>query len=501
MTAISMRAAVAAVGLLALGGCTLPHAQYAPSADYPTRPAAETPRPQYPVDAPTTTAQHSADPHDPVPQPSPPVAGAPLPPPAPAASGPVSLNGARFLFASTPWRLVTTPAAYHHPKKGKGARTKTAPAKLTKAERLKELRAIREREERLAHLRGRHLTPAERRAVVRETEASTAGNTRGAPSAVRSHKGDRVNEVAARYGVSVEALMRANHFHHPNGVIPPGTKVIIPAAPASVAERETTRRSSTKIYRAQRGDTIYAIGRKFKVTPREIEALNGFSPSTHLKTGQIVKLPGPPVVERVERHVAAAPEPLRERPESTDVIPPTTNGPVPYTSLTGARPTTPPERPYVAPVVQPTPLAPLGPPDAQVLLAGRGRFIWPVHGPVLTAFGPRSGGQRSDGLDIGAPMGAPVRAAATGEVVYAGALPDLGNLVLLKHEDGWITAYAHLSHTDVKIKDHVSQGQQVGEAGQSGAAAQPEVYFEIRYAPTPRDKAKPVDPALLLAGQ
>jgi murein DD-endopeptidase MepM/ murein hydrolase activator NlpD len=104
-------------------------------------------------------------------------------------------------------------------------------------------------------------------------------------------------------------------------------------------------------------------------------------------------------------------------------------------------------------------------------------------------------------LDISAALGAPVHAAAAGDVVYAGALPDLGNLVLIKHEDGWIIAYAHLARTEVKIRDHVSQGDEVGLAGQSGSAAQPEVYFEIRYAPTPRDKARPVDPALLLSSQ
>jgi murein DD-endopeptidase MepM/ murein hydrolase activator NlpD len=93
-----------------------------------------------------------------------------------------------------------------------------------------------------------------------------------------------------------------------------------------------------------------------------------------------------------------------------------------------------------------------------------------------------------------------VRAAAAGDVVYAGNLvPGFGNLVLIKHEDGWITAYAHLSRTEVKIKDHVSQGDEIGQAGESGGATQSEVYFEIRYAPTPRDKAKPVDPALLLS--
>ena len=198
------------------------------------------------------------------------------------------------------------------------------------------------------------------------------------------------------------------------------------------------------------------------------------------------------------------------------------SAPVPYDSLPGhlmgpaPSMTAPPQRPavqaYAAPPQRPAapayippvnlPQATPTPPDAQVVLAGRGRFVWPVHGPLLSNFGPKPGGQRSDGLDISAPEGSPVHAAANGDVVYAGDLvPGLGNLVLIKHDDGWITAYAHLSRTEVKIKDHVMQGAEIGLAGQTGGAAQPEVYFEIRYAPTPRDKAKPVDPALLLTNQ
>jgi len=70
--------------------------------------------------------------------------------------------------------------------------------------------------------------------------------------------------------------------------------------------------------------------------------------------------------------------------------------------------------------------------------------------------------------------------------------------VLLKHEDGWVTAYAHLSKIGVKMRDKVVQGQEVGLAGQTGLVDRPQVHFEIRYAENPRDKAKPVDPALLL---
>jgi murein DD-endopeptidase MepM/ murein hydrolase activator NlpD len=118
---------------------------------------------------------------------------------------------------------------------------------------------------------------------------------------------------------------------------------------------------------------------------------------------------------------------------------------------------------------------------------------------VLLGFGPEAGGQRNDGLDIAAPDGTPVQAAASGDVVYAGNLvPGFGNLVLIKHEDGWITAYAHLSTTEVKIREHVSQGSQIGTVGSSGGVDQPQLHFEVRYAPSPRERARPIDPALVL---
>jgi septal ring factor EnvC (AmiA/AmiB activator) len=137
--------------------------------------------------------------------------------------------------------------------------------------------------------------------------------------------------------------------------------------------------------------------------------------------------------------------------------------------------------------------------DAQVAAAGKGLFVWPVRGDITDSFGPKPGGQKSDGLTIAAPLGAPVDAAAGGDVVYVGSsLPGFGDLVLIRHEGGWVSVYAHLSHADVHIKDHVAQGDVIGEVGQSGGVAQPELYFEIRYAPAPHEKPKPIDPTLVL---
>ena len=133
--------------------------------------------------------------------------------------------------------------------------------------------------------------------------------------------------------------------------------------------------------------------------------------------------------------------------------------------------------------------------------SGRGRFIWPVKGQVLSGFGPKGPGQRNDGVDIAAGQGDPVRAAASGEVVYAGHdVAALGNLVAIKHADGWVTIYGNLEKITVKPRDTVAQGGQVGLAGKTGAADRAQVHFEVRYAAQPADKARPIDPALVLPG-
>ena len=176
-------------------------------------------------------------------------------------------------------------------------------------------------------------------------------------------------------------------------------------------------------------------------------------------------------------------------------------------------PTTP--QPYVPPprpVRRPTPSTPpssgpidgapvASPPasDSQITQMGAGRFEWPLRGEVLSSFGSKGTGQRNDGVNIRANTGDPVRSAADGDVVYAGdQVPGFGNLVLVKHADGWVTAYGHLSRVGVRMQQKVSQGQEIGLAGSSGGVSEPQLHFEVRFAPTPQERARPVDPALVL---
>jgi len=120
---------------------------------------------------------------------------------------------------------------------------------------------------------------------------------------------------------------------------------------------------------------------------------------------------------------------------------------------------------------------------------GKPRFEWPVRGKVVSSYGQMPGGRRNDGIDIAAPSGAPVKAADGGTVVYAGSeVKGLGNLVLISHPGGYVTAYAHAEQILVKKDEAVRRGQTIATVGQSGDTPQPVLHFEVRQA------NKPVDP-------
>jgi murein DD-endopeptidase MepM/ murein hydrolase activator NlpD len=339
-------------------------------------------------------------------------------------------------------------------------------------------------------------------------------------------KGDTVNVISDRLLTPKKLIIETNKLKKPYE-LEVGQSLQIPAK---------------KVYVVQSGDSLFSVARRFTVPAQILADLNGFEVHDHIRAGQRIALPagskdiGPIPRAATPAELAAAneprpepaprPVPVRRRPpvvvasseppentaESTGrelpPPPPTTpSTPRPYTSL-GDRPTRP-SRPYVAPPTRayPPPTTSLGvdaappPSDSQVSAAGRGRFIWPVHGDVLSNFGAKPGGQRNDGVDIGAPDRSAVVASASGDVVYAGdQIPGFGNLVLIKHEGGWVTAYAHLAVSEVKIREHVSQGAEIGQVGETGGVSQPELHFEIRYAPTARDKARPIDPKLVLSG-
>jgi len=120
-------------------------------------------------------------------------------------------------------------------------------------------------------------------------------------------------------------------------------------------------------------------------------------------------------------------------------------------------------------------------------------FGWPVRGTVISVFGPKGKGLDNDGLNIAAPKGAPVKASASGVVAYAGnEMKGFGNLVLIRHEGGWVTAYAHLDRVVVARDSPVAKGDMIGTVGTTGGVGSPQLHFEAR------QDGKPVDPELVL---
>ncbi len=141
------------------------------------------------------------------------------------------------------------------------------------------------------------------------------------------------------------------------------------------------------------------------------------------------------------------------------------------------------------PRVRPT--VPSPPANAQNAgsVADTGRLRWPVAGKVISSFGPRPDGTHNDGVNLAAQMGTDVHAAETGVVAYAGdELKGYGNLVLVRHDNGWVTAYAHADEILVKRGDRIKRGQVIAKAGRTGQVDQPQVHFELRQG------QKPVDP-------
>jgi murein DD-endopeptidase MepM/ murein hydrolase activator NlpD len=118
--------------------------------------------------------------------------------------------------------------------------------------------------------------------------------------------------------------------------------------------------------------------------------------------------------------------------------------------------------------------------------AGAPSFAWPLTGRVISEFGATSTGGKNDGINIATNSGTAIHAAASGTITYAGnELKNYGNLVLIKHEGGYTTAYAHADNLVVARGDFVARGQVIGYAGQTGDVATPQLHFEIRNGTTP----------------
>lgn len=306
------------------------------------------------------------------------------------------------------------------------------------------------------------------------------------PREVTVQPGETLNDIGERLRTPVQAIADMNGLTPPYRVAP-GTKLLIPPP---------------LVYEVQPNDTYEGVGRRFSIDPRSIANLNDLEFEQGLRTGQ--KLALPPLVRDLGTNAeASGPTPLGARIGTAPLPshPATAHTRRPARTAADAAAAV-----AVAASRKPsaqsassaeTPTAATSSPD--ILAAGKGRFDWPVRGEVVSGYGPKGAGLRNDGVNIAAAEGTPVHAAAAGEVVYAGSsVPGFGNLVLIRHAGGWVTAYGHLAKINVKMQAIVSRETVIGQVGRTGNVDAPQLHFEIRYAASTAEKPKPVDPSQFL---
>jgi murein DD-endopeptidase MepM/ murein hydrolase activator NlpD len=321
--------------------------------------------------------------------------------------------------------------------------------------------------------------------------------------------GDTLFGIARKHDIPIRAVIDANRLEPPYAL--------------RSGQRLTLPRVRTHVVQA--GETVNAVSRRYGVEANALVRANAIQPPYNIMAGQTLILPGAAdgpstVVARNEEpaiatsappavpagRVDSAPLPA---PTGSPAGPPAIVSSAPASNPAARAPSVPAEAAPEPPAAAPAPVTTSAPataagtaraepqrahvePASAALPARAGRaFQWPVRGRIVSDFGPKGGGMHNDGINIAASRGAPIRAAENGVVVYAGnELRGFGNLLLLRHADGWMTAYAHADEILVARGDQVKRGEVIGRVGSTGNVASPQIHFEIRRgsrAVNPRD--------------
>jgi murein DD-endopeptidase MepM/ murein hydrolase activator NlpD len=311
--------------------------------------------------------------------------------------------------------------------------------------------------------------------------------------------GESLETISRRYGVPVAAIMEANSITSP-ATVHPGQHLVIPhrRGPASALSAPQTRMASNTptlpsaapvgpprtalapaagVHVVAPGETLHSIARLYGKPVLVLAKANNIPPDTMVKVGDRITIPG---AGSATAAVSPAAPPALAAPHGEAVV----------GSLATA------DSPHSARLASPVPSE--GQESAVKTAEPAGSlpsFRWPVRGRVIAGFGPKPNGLQNDGINLAVPEGTPVKAAEDGVVAYAGnELKGYGNLVLVRHSNGFVTAYAHASEILVKRGDAVKRGQVIVKSGQTGSVTSPQLHFEIRKGATP------VDPAQYLSG-
>jgi murein DD-endopeptidase MepM/ murein hydrolase activator NlpD len=307
---------------------------------------------------------------------------------------------------------------------------------------------------------------------------------------------DTLDTLSRRYNVSSTAILQANGYKGPR-TLSPGQQLIIPRptavvaapavapAPAPAAPASRAVAAAPSVHVVNPGDTLLSIARRNHVPVGELARANHLEPSAKIRLGMKLTVPSArtaavaPAAQPAMAAVAVQPAAAVAAPASK------------FAAAGGA--------PQSARLAQATPTAEdaadATPAKAAEATGALPTFRWPVRGKVITSYGAKTNGKSNDGINLAVPEGTPVKAAEDGVVAYSGnELKGYGNLVLVRHSNGYVTAYAHASELLVKRGDTIKRGQIIAKSGQSGEVGSPQLHFEIRKG------SSPVDPLQFLNG-
>ena len=336
---------------------------------------------------------------------------------------------------------------------------------------------------------------------------------------IRVQKGDSVYLIARRHGVAMRDIIERNRLTAPYH-LREGQMLVLPAPRKHVVKA---------------GDSLWLISQRYDVPIAALVRANGLKEPYTIYRGTTLRIPKrtePPPEDVAEARkepapdrkspaaatAAGAPPVPRPAPVAQAESPPSSEPgtaksrdatPAPRRASAPAPASTPAPRkeaaaksaPRKAAAEKPAPRTVAKPPAAPVQTALKplppraGRFLRPLAGPVVTGFGPQPDGLHNDGINIAATRGAAVHSAEAGRVAYAGnELPGYGNLLLIRHRGGWVSAYAHNDRLLVARGDEVRRGQRIALVGSSGRVTTPQLHFELRR------QGRAVDPAPHLDG-
>jgi len=325
-------------------------------------------------------------------------------------------------------------------------------------------------------------SPVPQQAVVSaplQPVASVSGGgwTAAGGTTIRVAQGDSLTSISNRYGVPTSAILSANRLASASQVVP-GHDLVIPVYSVSGAPAQVA------------------------TAPKVAAPVHAVPAQPPHRMTETVKAPVASVVnskQKAEAKVAAAPKTVIIPPSSQKMVAGAVAAPVSSGQLAKAQAQPQPVKEVPQKVASAQPVAPVqeakapapAPKDADQTASiasssqPSAEFRWPARGRVISGFGSSGG---NEGINIAVPEGTPVRAAEAGVITFAGDdVKSYGNLVLIKHDNGYISAYAHNGSVDVKRGERVKRGQVIAKSGQTGNVTSPQLHFEIRKGQTPVD--------------